>query len=340
MLRETLDLVLEGQPLTREQARSAVGAIMTGKVRPEQVAGLLAGLRVRGETFAELAGMAEAMRERMVRVRPPEDTVVVDVCGTGGDGAHTINVSTAAAFVVAASGVVVAKHGNRSISSKCGSADVLEALGLRLDLDVPALERCLAEAGIAFLFAPVHHPAMKHVMPVRRSMAVRTAFNLLGPMVNPASAPRQVIGVFAPRFGRVVAEALGELGSEHVLVVCGDDGAGGVLDELSTCGPTRAWELRDGAVTELTVTPEELGVPTSPISSLRGGDAQQNAAALESILAGEPGPRGDAVAVNAGAGLYVAGLAEDLRAGVERAKALLSTGAGLENLRALKELTR
>lgn len=317
-----------------------MGTIMTGKVRPEQVAALLAGLRTRGETYAELAGMAEAMRERMVRVRPPEGTVVVDVCGTGGDGAHTINVSTAAAFVVAASGVVVAKHGNRSISSKCGSADVLEALGLRLDLDVAGLERCLVRAGIAFLFAPVHHPAMKHVMPVRRSMAVRSAFNLLGPMVNPASAPRQVIGVFSPRFGRVVAEALGELGSEHVLVVCGDNGAGGVLDEVSTCGPTRAWELRDGAVVERTITLDELGVPAAPLTALRGGDAQQNAAALESILAGEPGPRGDAVAVNAGAGLYVAGVVPDLKAGVERAKALLSTGAGLENLRVLKEIAR
>ena len=339
MLREALDQVLDGRPLTREQAREAVGAIMTGKARPEQVAALLAGLRTRGETFAELAGMAEAMRARMVRVRPPEGTVVVDVCGTGGDGARTINVSTAAAFVVAAAGVVVAKHGNRSVSSECGSADVLEAMGVRLDLGVPELERCLANAGIAFLFAPVHHPAMKHVMPVRRSMAVRTAFNLLGPMVNPASAPRQVIGVFSPRFGRVVAEALGELGSEHVLVVCGDDGGGGALDEVSTCGPTRAWELRDRAVVERSITPEELGVPVAPLSALRGGDARQNAAVMESILAGEPGPRGDAVAVNAGAGLYVAGLVEDLRAGVERARALLSTGAALENLRALRELS-
>jgi anthranilate phosphoribosyltransferase len=340
MLLEVLDHVLDGKALTREQASQAVGTIMTGRVRPERVAALLAALRTRGETGAELAGMAEAMRARMVRVRPPEGAMVVDVCGTGGDGAHTINVSTAAAFVVAAAGVVVAKHGNRSISSKCGSADVLEALGLRLDLPVPELERCLAEAGIAFLFAPAHHPAMKHVMPVRRALGVRTAFNLLGPMINPASAPRQVIGVFAPRFGRVVAEALGELGSEHVLVVCGDNGSGGPLDEISISGPTRAWELRDGAVDELELTPEGLGVLVSPLSALRGGDAKQNAAAMQSILAGEPGPRGDAVAVNSGAGLYVAGQVEDIREGVERSRALLAAGAGLEVLRALREIAR
>ena len=308
---------------------------MSGECRPEQVAALLAGLRAKGETHSELAGMAEAMRRHAVRVRTPDDGApVVDTCGTGGDGSHTINISTTAAFVVAAAGATVAKHGNRSVSSKCGSADVLEALGVKLDGGVDVVERSLADARIGFLFAPAHHPAMKHVMPVRRSLGVRTAFNLLGPMTNPAGARRQVIGVYSPRVGRLMAEALGELGSEHVMVVHGDG-----LDELSVCGPTTVWELKDGAVAEWTTTPDELGVPTAPLSALKGGDAAQNAAATESILAGEPGPRGDAVAVNAGAAIYVAGLAPTLREGVDTARALLREGAAVAVLDALRAAT-
>jgi len=339
VLTDAINTVLDGGHLGRRGAHQALDAIMSGSCRPEQVAALLAGLRAKGETGEELAGMAEAMRRHSVRVTPPAGAVLVDTCGTGGDGAHTINISTAAAFVAAAAGAVVAKHGNRSISSKCGSADVLEALGVQIDVDAATVERSLSEAGIGFLFAPGHHPAMKHVMPVRRSMKIRTAFNLLGPMTNPAGARRQVIGVFSPRFGRVMAEALGELGSAHVIVACGDDGRGRVLDEISTCGPTRLWELRNGSVTERTVTPDELGVPTADISALKGGDASQNAAALESILAGEPGPRGDAVAVNAGAALYVGGLADDLRSGVDRARELLAGAAAVANLVALREAT-
>ena len=336
MLRDALNLVLDGQDLGRKGAREALDTIMTGRCQPAQVAALLAGLRAKGETGAELAGMAEAMRSHSLQVTPPEGAVVIDTCGTGGDGTHTINISTAAAFVAAAAGAVVAKHGNRSISSKCGSADVLEALGVPLDLDRAGVEHCLAEAGIGFLFAPGHHPAMKHVMPVRRALGVRTAFNLLGPMTNPAGARRQVIGVFAPRFGRVMAEALGELGSEHVLVACGE-AEGRSIDELSTCGPTQLWELKDGTVSEYVFQPEDLGVPRARLGALKGGDAAQNAAALESILAGEPGPRGDAVAVNAGAALYVAGLAEGLNEGVASAQELLRSGAALERLQALKE---
>ncbi len=331
MLRDLLNRVLDGGDLSRADARGAIDALMSGKVRPEQAAALLAGLRCKGETPTEIAGMAEAMRAHAVAVTPPEGAVVVDTCGTGGDGAHTINISTAAAFVVAAGGAVVAKHGNRSISSKCGSADVLEALGVKLDVGVAGVERCLREAGIGFMFAPAHHPAMKHVMPVRRSLGVRTAFNLLGPLTNPAGARRQVIGVYSPKVGRLMAEALGELGSVHVLVVHGDG-----LDELSIAGPTTIWELRDGTVTEREVTPGDLGIPTSPLEALRGGDAVQNAAALESILAGEPGPRGDAVAINAGAGLYVGGLADTLRDGVARARELLAEGAAVANLEALR----
>jgi anthranilate phosphoribosyltransferase len=335
-LRALLDRVLAGEHLSRGQARTAMDAIMGGDCEPAQVGALLAGLRAKGETGDELAGMAGSMRAHVLRVKAPPGPLI-DTCGTGGDGAQTINISTAAALVAAAGGAVVAKHGNRSISSRCGSADVLEALGVRVDLDVPRVEACLRSCGIGFLFAPSHHPAMRNVMPVRRAMGVRTAFNLLGPMTNPAGARRQVIGVFAPRYAEVMARALAELGSEHVLVVCGDDGEGGVLDEVSTCASTLAWELRDGKVQRLEISPEQLGISPAPVSALRGGDAAQNAAALESILGGEPGPRGDAVAANAGAALYVAGLAEDLRDGVEQAQKLLAEGAGLATLEALRK---
>jgi anthranilate phosphoribosyltransferase len=339
MLKAVLDTVLQGQDLSRREVRGALDAIMTGGCRPEQIAGLLAGLRVKGETGDELAGMAESMRAHAERVKT-DRTPLIDTCGTGGDGASTFNISTAAALVAAAGGAVVAKHGNRSISSKCGSADVLEALGVKLDGGVAGAERCIEQAGIGFLFAPHHHPAMRHVMPVRRSMGVRTAFNVLGPMTNPAGARRQVIGVFSHRYTEVVAKALLELGSKHVLVVCGDDGAGGNLDEISTCGPTAGWELKDGALSPLLLTPDDLGVPVADVRALKGGDAAENAAALEAILSGEPGPRGDAVAVNAGGALYVAGLVDDLRSGVVRASELLASGAAMATLQALREASQ
>jgi len=336
MLRDALDKVLAGEQLTRREAHATLAEIMEGGCQPERIAGLLAALRVRGETYEEIAGMAGAMRSNSLKVRCPEG-VVVDTCGTGGDGANTFNISTAAAFVAAAGGAIVAKHGNRSISSKCGSADVLEALGVPLDLGVGGVEHCLREAGIGFLFAPAHHPAMKHVMPVRRAMGVRTVFNLLGPLTNPAGARRQVIGVFSPDYGQVLAEALGELGSQHVLVVCGADGEGGVLDELSCCGESLVWELQGGEVSHYRVSPEELGVPTCEVRALRGGDAAQNAAALDSIFRGEPGPRADAVSINGGAALYVAGIAEDLASGTARARELLRTGSVLQTLESLRQ---
>ncbi len=339
MLRPFLDVVLDGRDLSRKQARASLDAIMGGGCAPEQIAALLAGLRAKGETGVELAGMAEAMRHHAARVRTPSEPVI-DTCGTGGDGASTINISTAAAFVAAAGGAVVAKHGNRSISSKCGSADVLEALGVRLDVGVAGVEACLEKAGIGFLFAPAHHPAMRHVMPVRKAMGVRTAFNLVGPMTNPAGARRQVIGVFSQAYGEVVAEALRELGSLHVMVVCGDDGRGGVLDELSTCGPTRVWELKQGQVEHYELQPSDLGVPACEVEALRGGDAAENAAALSAIFSGEPGPRGDAVAVNAGAALYVADLAADLASGIARARQLLAEGAAAQKLAALVEASQ
>jgi len=335
-LRNFLRQILAGDQLSQRDARNAMDAIMKGTCEPAQIAALLTGLRMRGETGEELAGMAASMRAHVVPVSAPAGPLI-DTCGTGGDGAQTINISTAAALVAAAGGAVVAKHGNRSISSKCGSADVLEAMGVPVDLDVPQVEECLRACGIGFLFAPSHHPAMRHVMPVRRALGVRTAFNLLGPMTNPAGARRQVIGVFAPQYVEVMARALAELGSKHVLVVCGEDGSGGVLDEISTCGSTLLWELRDGTLSQHELSPEALGLRRSPVSSLKGGDAAQNASALLAVLSGEPGPRGDAVAANAGAALYVAGLSESIAAGVVAAQELLATGAAMDTLRALRE---
>lgn len=335
MKPEILKKLFAGDPLSRREAHSTLAEVMSGKSSPERIAAFLTALRVRGETYEEIAGMAGAMRSASVRIKTPEG-VVVDTCGTGGDGANTINISTAAAFVASAGGAIVAKHGNRSVSSKCGSADVLEALGIPVDLDVAGVEHCLSETGIGFLFAPLLHPAMKHVMPVRRALGQRTVFNLLGPLTNPAGARRQVLGVFSPDYGQVVAEALRELGSHHVLVVCGDDGQGGVLDEISTCGTTQVWELTDGSIDQSTIEPKDLGLARSDVRALRGGDATQNAAALESVFAGEPGPRGDAVAANGGAALYVAGLAESLREGAEQAKLLLREGAVADRLEGLR----
>ncbi len=340
MLKRFLDVVLDGGDLSRRQAREALEAIMSGGCADAQIAALLAGLRAKGETGEELAGFAETMRRHATPVPIRRAGPVIDTCGTGGDGASTFNISTAAAFVAAAGGAVVAKHGNRSISSKCGSADVLEALGVPIGLDVDGVAACIEETGIGFLFAPNLHPAMRHVMPVRRAMGVRTAFNLLGPLTNPAGAQRQVLGVFDPDYTETVAWALHGLGAEHVLVVCGEDGEGGVLDEVSTCGETLVAELRRGTVHQYVLTPEVLFVPAARVSALKGGDAAQNAAAIEAILAGEPGPRGDAVAVNAGAALYVSGLQGSLKDGINRAKAILAEGAAGATLEALRDVAR
>jgi len=340
MLKQALNTVLDGRDLTRKQADAALNAIMSGECADVQIAALLAGLRTKGETGEELAGFAATMRRHAVKVPVRRTGPVIDTCGTGGDGASTINISTAAAFVAVAGGAVVAKHGNRSISSKCGSADVLEALGIPLDLGVDGVARCIEETGIGFMFAPHHHPAMKYVMPVRRALGVRTAFNLLGPLTNPAGARRQVLGVFAPEYTEVVAWALRGLGAEHVLVVCGQDGVGGVLDELSTCGETVVAELRNGEVHQYGLTPDVLGVPLATVAALKGGDASTNAAAIEAIFSGEPGPRADAVILNGGAALYVAGIEESLKSGVARARQLLADGSVAGKLADLRRVSQ
>ncbi len=330
----------ERRDLGRAETEALFGAIMDGGVSDPLKAALLAALAVKGETADEIAGAAAAMRRRVVPIPHGRDDLV-DTCGTGGDGAGTFNISTAAALVAAAAGVTVAKHGNRSVSSRSGSADVLAALGVEIALPPEAAARALDEVGIAFLFAPLYHPAMKEVMPVRRELGVRTLFNVLGPLTNPAGARRQLLGVFAPHLVETAARVLADLGSDHALVVHGSDG----LDEITTTGPTTIGEARRIAVPGgearievrvYTVVPEELGVPRARPEDLVGGSPEENAAALERVLAGEEGPLADIIALNAGAALYVGGAAASIAAGVERAREALASGAARARLEALR----
>jgi len=324
-LQHALATVVAARSLTREEMSSAMEEIVQGDAAPAQVAGLLIALRMKGETVDELVGAASVMR-RHIRGVTVDIPTLVDTCGTGGDGSGTFNISTTAAIVAAAAGATVAKHGNRSISSKCGSADLLEALGVAVDNDHAV--RCLKEVGIAFLFAPKHHPAFKAVGPVRASLGVRTMFNLMGPLLNPAGAKRQVIGVYDDGFVDLVAGALAELGAEHALVV-----HGGGTDEISVTGPTVMIEIREGKTQPpTTVLPEDLGVRHWSIDDLRGGDAQTNAAITRSVLAGNPGGPRDSVLANAGAALYVAGVADAIRSGVELAAKAIDSGAAEQTL--------
>jgi anthranilate phosphoribosyltransferase len=300
----------------------AMGAIMDGKVTGPEIGALLMGLRQRGETPEELAGAAEAMREH-ARTLPTDRTPLLDTCGTGGDGAGTFNISTAAAFVAAADGVGVAKHGNRSVSSACGSADVLLELGATIDLGPEAGARCLEETGIVFLYAPAYHPAARHAAVPRRELGIRTLFNLIGPLCNPAPVTHQVMGIFTPRLRETAAEVLGLLGHRRAMVVHGHGG----LDEIALSGPTDISEWRDGTLRSWKVTPADLGLPSAPVEALRGGDAKENAAIIRSILEGETGPRRDVVAANAAAALYVTGRVGTLADGARRAEQLLDSGA-------------
>jgi anthranilate phosphoribosyltransferase len=319
--------------LEPEALEELFGAIMDGRLEDVLMAAVLAALRTKGETGREVAAAARAMRARAIPVPITEPDRTVDTCGTGGDGADTVNVSTAAALVAAAAGVPVAKHGNRSVSSRCGSADVLEAAGVRLDVPPEGLATLVDEVGIAFLFAPRLHPAMRAVMPVRRALGVRTTFNLLGPLTNPAGVRRQVVGVWGREVQDLVAAALAELGALHAVVVHSDDG----LDELSVCAPTRVLEVRDGAVVaELRVEPAALGLAVGDPARLKGGDIAENLARLDAILAGEErSAASEAVALNAGAALWVGGAARDLADGLDRARAVLASGAAHRRLAAL-----
>ncbi len=320
MIGDVLRTVMAGEDLPAERVEAVMNAMLGGELGPASIAAFLVALRMKGETVAEIAAAARVMRQHATRIEVPGP--LVDTCGTGGDRSGTFNLSTAAALTAAACGVRVAKHGNRSVSSKSGSADVLEALGVRLDVPVDRLPAVLEAANIAFLFAPAHHGATRHAVGPRRELGVRTVFNVLGPLTNPAGATRQVMGVFAADLVEPIAQVLAELGAEHAIVVHGHGG----LDEVSLAGPTSWAEARDGVVRTGTWTPEGLGVAAAPLSTLAGGDASENAAILRAIFAGERGPRADAVALNAGPALYVAGAAASPGEGVATALEALHAG--------------
>ena len=331
-LKPFLTKAAAGGVLSVDEARDAFGIIMAGEATPGQIGGLLMALRVRGEQVSEITGAVSAMRERMVTVEAPE--TAIDIVGTGGDNSHSVNISTASAFVVAASGVPVAKHGNRGLSSLTGAADVLMALGVKIDLPPDQIGACIREAGVGFMFAPAHHPAMRHVGPVRAELGTRTIFNLLGPLSNPASVRRQMVGVFAPEWVEPVARTLPALGAERAWVVHGDG-----LDEITTTGETRIAALVDGDVELLTTTPDEVGLSRHKREDLRGGDAAFNAAALRAVLDGRHGAYRDTVLMNAGAGLVVAGVAADLSEGVRKAAEAIDTGRALAVLEKLVEVS-
>jgi anthranilate phosphoribosyltransferase len=332
IVRTALAAVIEGKRLSMDEARSAMGSVMDGEATPSQLAALLVALRMRGETVDELAGFAAAMRERSVKVAAPDGAV--DTCGTGGDGSNTFNISTAAALVVASAGVPVAKHGNRAITSRSGSADVLEALGVRTDLGAAEAGAALCEFGFAFLFAPGFHPAMKHAGPTRREIGVRTAFNLIGPLTNPAGARRQVVGVGDPAVAPRIAEVLHRLDAERALVVHGRG-----LDELPLDGTGILYDVTPDGVTSYSVVASELGLGAAPVSDLAGGTAAENAIIVEAVLGGTSGPRRDVVLLNAAAAFLAAGRAGGLRDGIAMAAEAIDSGAAtrlLGRLRAAK----
>lgn len=335
MIQQTVSRLLDGRDLSRSDAHEAMNEIMRGDATQAQIAGFLVALRAKGETADEIAGCAEAMREHVLHVRP-QRTDLVDIVGTGGDGANTYNISTAAALVAAAAGAAIAKHGNRAASSTSGSADVLEALGFRLDLPPQRIEHSIDELGFGFLFAQAHHPAMKHAAPVRRELATRTVFNVLGPLTNPAGARALMLGVYSPELTRTLAAALVQLGANRAYVV---HGAGGI-DELSPCGPNLVCEVEDGAVREYQLDPIDLGVDRCDPAGLRGGDPQANAQALRDVLAGADGAHRSAVLLNAAGGIAAAGHAANLREGLALARAAVDSGAAGERLEQLVAFTQ
>jgi anthranilate phosphoribosyltransferase len=322
--------LLDGHDLTRDEAREAMNTIMNGEATPAQIGGFLVALRLKGETAEEIAGCAEAMRAHVLAVKPRREDLV-DTAGTGGDGGRTFNISTAAALVAAAAGAGVAKHGNRAVSSNSGSADVLEALGFNLELPADRIAESIDTLGFGFLFAPTHHPAMKHAAPVRKELAARTVFNVLGPLTNPAGARAQVVGVYSPDLVKTLAEVLASLGARRAFVV---HGAGGI-DELSPAGPNLVCEVVDGGVREREIDPLELGIERCAPEELRGGSPDENAAAIREVFAGGNGGRRDAILLNAAGAIAAGGHAEDLREGLGIARRTVESGAAAERLEAL-----
>lgn len=329
MIREAIERAVSGQDLSRDEAAAVMEEIMTGQATPAQFGALVTALRLKGETVQEIAGFASVMRRLATAVSPRKP--VVDTCGTGGDSSGTFNISTTAAFVAAGAGATVAKHGNRSMTSKCGSADVLEALGVNINLSAAQVETCLEEAGIGFMFAQLFHPAMKFAAGPRREIGIRTVFNVLGPLTNPAGARAQVLGVASPALVPRLAEALALLGSHHALVVHGEDG----VDEISISAPTLVSEVRDGEIRTYSIQPEDFGFRRAPAESIRGGDASTNATITRAVLSGADGPRRDVVLLNAAAALAASGLADGLAHGVQLAAAAIDSGAAWERLERL-----
>jgi anthranilate phosphoribosyltransferase len=333
MLSQAIERIIRGEHLDRITARQAMGEIMDGAATPAQIGAFLASLRLKGEQTEEIIGFAQAMRERSVTF-PLRMEGLVDTCGTGGDGSQTFNISTAAAIVAATAGVRVAKHGNRAVSSRSGSADVLEALGVPITMSPAEAAACLKASNLCFLYAPLYHQAMKHAAGPRKELAIRTVFNLLGPLTNPAGAKRQLLGVYDASLLPRIAEVLAELGVERALVVAGEDG----LDEITVTGTTYVAELNQGTITTYTVVPEQFGLGRHPLESLRGGDAYQNAAIIRDVFAGKRGPARDIVLANAGAILYLADHVHSIEAGVIRAAELIDAGDVQRKLEQIREV--
>ncbi|MDQ3186038.1 MAG: anthranilate phosphoribosyltransferase [Pseudomonadota bacterium] len=336
--QEALARIIEHREILHDEMLSLMRQIMCGEMSPALIAAIVTGLRVKKETIGEIAAAAQVMREFATRVEVADHQYLVDTCGTGGDAAHTFNISTTAAFVAAAAGARVAKHGGRSVSSNSGSADVLEALGVNLNQSPAQIRENINEIGLGFMFAPNFHSAMKHAAPVRRDLGVRTLFNILGPLTNPAGAKNQVLGVFHPDLVGILARVLQRLGSHHVMVVHGKNGQGG-LDEITVAGETWIAELRRGEVTEYAVKPEDFGMKTAAIETIQVQDSTQSREMLISVLDNQPGPALDVVLLNAGAAIYVAGVAESLEQGVEKARTAVESGAAKAKLRELVELS-
>jgi anthranilate phosphoribosyltransferase len=327
--------VVQGQDLSRDECYGAMDDIMGGRATPAQIAAFITALRIKGETVQEITACAQVMRDRVLRV-DVDVADLVDTCGTGGDGARTFNISTTAAFVVAGAGIPVAKHGNRSVSSQSGSADLFQALGVNIDAGMDVVKRCIREVGMGFLFAPLLHGAMKHAIGPRREIGIRTVFNILGPLTNPAGAPNQVIGVYAEGLTETVCEVLGELGTRHAYVVHGHDG----LDEITLTGKTKVSELRQGSVYTFDLDPEELGFSCCSAEALKGGNAAENAGITLSILRGAAGPKKDITLLNAAAAIYVAGRTRSIGEAVAVARDAIDSGRAMQTLEALKQVSQ
>ncbi len=333
MLKEFISKVADKQSLTESEMAYAMGIIMNGKATPAQIASFITALRMKGETVEEITGAARIMRERALRVKCSAP-VIIDTCGTGGDGTHTFNISTLAALISVGAGLTVAKHGNRSVSSRCGSADVLKELGVNIEAPLPVIEECLERIGIAFLFAPNLHTAMKYAIGPRKEIGIRTVFNILGPLTNPAFTNAQVVGVYSPELTETIAHVLGKLGNRKAMVVHGDG-----LDEITLCGETKVSEYIDGEVKTFKIRPEDYGFKRCSIDELKGGDPSVNAQIMISLLRGEKGPRRDVTILNAGAALYVGEKVKSIEEGIKLAAEVIDSGAALNKLNQLIEMT-